>query len=74
MKKCLLCPGRVRSKTDGDVHFISASNLARLYGVNMEECYIKSQTGGVDESRLIALHPQYSGNYTLPSNLLSNEE
>jgi len=33
VKRVILCPDFVRSKSDGDRHFISASMLARLYGV-----------------------------------------
>lgn len=33
VKRVILCPDLVRSKHDGDRHFLSASQLAHLYGV-----------------------------------------
>ena len=36
----VLCPGWVRSRTDGDAHFIGARQLAHLYGVSMAECLV----------------------------------
>ncbi len=34
----LLCPGPVQSRADGDLHHITARQLAFLYGVPMAEC------------------------------------
>ncbi len=67
--KYLLCPGYVRSKTDGDAHYITAHKLAELYGVSLQECEIKSDSGfGITYlDNLIPLYPSYSGDYTLPS-------
>lgn len=75
----LLCPGEVTSGVDGDVHFIGASDLAALYGVSMRNCYVRptgldpasrmsraSLMARVDRGELIALHPRYDGDYTLP--------
>jgi len=36
----ILRPGTVTSRTDGDRHFITAGQLARLYGVNPAECLV----------------------------------
>lgn len=36
----LLCPGPVRSRTDGDWHHIGARQLAHLYRVPMDECVV----------------------------------
>ncbi len=73
MKKYLLCPGPVTSKIDGDRHHISASDLARLYGVQMSECVVRSESlistrgRGLNENNgLIELWPRYDGNYKLP--------
>jgi hypothetical protein len=41
-KKYALHPGFVKSRTDGDRHYISAKYLAFLYGVDMRECEIYS--------------------------------
>ena len=35
MARYVLFPGYVRSKTDGDLHFIDARQLARLYGLRL---------------------------------------
>lgn len=65
----LLCPGSVISKNDGQTHYINAPELAKLYGVSLEECEI------IDRNRwspyrylgLIRLEPRFDGNYTLPA-------
>lgn len=72
----LLCPGLVSSRTDRDLHYISARKLAFLYGVPMDECLIADYSqGSRDYSRLmeraragelIALHPRWDGDYKLP--------
>ena len=36
----VLCRGYVNSAHDGDRHFISASQLARLYRVNPADCVV----------------------------------
>jgi len=36
----LLCPGDVRSRPDGQVHYVPAMVLARLYGVQLSDCVI----------------------------------
>lgn len=78
--KYLLCPGKVRSHTDSDVHFIGALQLASLYGVRMVECLILPDFDKEDfpgqraqlyersgpSGDLIKLTPRYDGNYLLP--------
>ena len=69
-------PGRVISKVDGDVHYISADMLMRLYRVNPKECIViredlephelRLKLKLVEEEKLICLEPRYSGDYTLP--------
>lgn len=77
----LLCPGYVRSRTDGDRHHVGADQLARLYGVRMDECLILPDAGRradpqyawfrqqlldrVDRGELTALRPRYGGDYYL---------
>lgn len=39
-KKYFVCPGMVTSKTDGQRHYINATMLMHLYGVDPEECEI----------------------------------
>ena len=66
-KKYILHPGYVTSSTDGDEHYISASQLCALYNVSMKECIDSSK---VRSSRmlpkgLIKLYPRYGGNYVV---------
>lgn len=73
--KYLLCPGPVTSKTDGDRHYVTASNLAMLYRVRLDECVIlpaampanhRRRMELLDRARkgeLIALAPREDGNY-----------
>jgi hypothetical protein len=67
MVKYALCPGYVRSKTDGDLHYISAPRLAQLYGVQMSECIVytpeRERTERMDD--LVFLQPRYHGDYSL---------
>lgn len=68
----VLCPGYVRSKVDGDEHFIGAPQLAALYGVNINECRILHmgknlrREGWQDEPNFIYLMPRTDGVYILP--------
>ena len=75
MKKYVLHPGEVSSKSDGQVHYISARALAHCYGLRLEECYVVEQTlfvsprsisvkpyTGNDED-YIHLYPRYQGDY-----------
>ena len=74
-KRYLVLPGRVYSRTDGDDHFISASQLMHLYGVDPRECVIGELEPHGDYSRrplgmrgddMIELRPDYSGRYQIP--------
>jgi len=60
-KKYRVLPGYIKSKNDGDRHYISAGRLMLLYGVSSAECVI-GYNGGVDG--LIVLKPLYNGNYS----------
>lgn len=68
--KYLVLPDFVRSRSDGDKHWISGRDLIRLYDVNPAECMtINGFTHGYSDkylSSLIPLRPQESGDYTLP--------
>jgi len=69
VKKYVLHPGYVISKTDGDEHWISASRLADLYGVGIGECFIDDpnrpqQLRGLPPD-VVHLHPRYDGDYSL---------
>jgi len=74
IKNVILYPGEIRSKYDGDRHFISASQLARLYGVLPTDnviiaTSIKSLVGhGLTLDRIkreqwYELSPRYDGKY-----------
>lgn len=54
-------PGYVRSKNDGQTHYIGPGQLMRLYNVSPSECVIRSNT----HKGLIDLKPSYEGNYSL---------
>jgi hypothetical protein len=78
-----LHPGWITSRTDGDRHFITAGQLAALYGVPVRKCLIipdesTSQWGSrkqdrdrlvryAGELKLIALAPRHDGDYSLPT-------
>lgn len=68
--KYVLHPGHVTSQTDGQRHYITSMQLAKLYGVSLRECWIVRSgefwAGGRDTDRLIHLYPRYDGDYTLP--------
>ena len=74
--KCVLCPGLVISRTVGDMHRITAMQLARLYEVPMSECEIfdpnpidpwtPSTVMPQRYAGLLVLAPREDGNYTLP--------
>lgn len=70
--KYVIHPGFVRSRTDGDIHYISASKLMQFYGVRSNECIIVQKDRpdsvrsiGLDLNKLIHLYPRYDGNYNL---------
>ena len=68
-------PGNVTRKTDGQIHYITAHQLMRLYGVNPVECVVYGpqywwMNGHLSSAKagkgLIRLEPRYDGDYTLP--------
>lgn len=70
MKKYLICPGEIRSRHDGDIHKISASQLIHLYKVDPKECIIVNSpesARGIIWSQYIVLRPRSDGNYKLPN-------
>ena len=77
----LLCPGPVRSRADGDLHYVGAAQLAALYRVHLADCVTlpaaePGALGGgrahrdllahADSGDLIALWPRHDGDYRLP--------
>jgi len=75
MKKYLVIPGYVKSETDGEEHYVSCSQLCRLYKVNPAECiFIKDDNDWrwldtINPKDWITLTPRYDGNYSLPERL-----
>jgi hypothetical protein len=63
-KRYVLFPGWIRSKNDGDWHYITDKMLVNLYGVDPRECAVESDD---NPPGLIALYPRVSGDYTLPT-------
>lgn len=68
MKKFAVYPCAIRSKIDGQIHFISCRELVDLYKVDPSECVFV--TDGVSEveldmsTRLIPLVPRHNGDYS----------
>lgn len=75
-RRYVLHPGPVKSRNDGQVHYISAAQLADRYGVSLRECITYPQDGGTEgaiKRRLwrdpvdaVHLYPRHDGNYQLP--------
>ncbi len=70
MKKYVLHPGIVISRSDGDKHFISAAKLCELYKVRWEDCIVAKpnwERGFTPEFRsgLVNLAPDSTGVYEL---------
>lgn len=67
--KYIIVPGYIKSKNDGEIHYISASQLMRLYKVNPLECIVALgkywHRGRIGIESLIVLRPRYDGNYGL---------
>lgn len=79
VKKYLIIPGKVRSKTDGEIHYVSAGKLMYLYGVVETDCVIydnsKAERLGIEVyerlneklfENLIRLSPKSNGIYKTP--------
>jgi hypothetical protein len=68
MTKYALHPGWVTSKSDGDRHWISGAQLARLYQLHPDEYIIWDDSRGHQDSTLYAhLYPSFHGNYGRPN-------
>lgn len=70
--KYVLFPGWVTSTHDGQRHWVSASDLVRLYGVNRAECveypfskHLQMHWGWPDGAK--ALQPRADGRYQVPA-------
>jgi len=67
MKKYNVYPGYVKSKNDGEYHYISANLLMKLYNVNPRLCLVFSGKKDMYKNfkKLIPLYPREDGNYNL---------
>ena len=69
MKRYAVIGDYVRSKEDGDLHFISSWQLMHLYGLKEKDCFLcdsrnpKSMIGIPDN--IERLCPRYDGNYKI---------
>ena len=69
--KYVIYPGYVRSKNDGQNHWITFESLCWLYGLNPKECINGDKGVGKDRYYLreynlenyIGLSPRYNGDY-----------
>ena len=68
--KYILFPGYVVSEYDGQRHYITAGQLARLYGVPLSKCLIHQYSplnqGYRKQTADIHLYPRSDGKYVLP--------
>lgn len=67
MKRYVLHPGEVFSKTDHQLHFVDAPRLAELYKVDMRECLVAGP--GVRLEGAVHLYPDQGGTYANPMSL-----
>jgi len=70
--KYLVFGGLVKSKTDGDIHYIPAHKVCKLYGLNPHAPNVRLASQDVpatyirDDNSWIMLYPRLDGNYKLP--------
>lgn len=66
-----LHPGEMKSKNDGDIHYITAPQLARLYGLDYKKCHViyddrpETRKGLRAKPGDVHLYPKYNENYSL---------
>lgn len=68
-KEYYIVGGYVTSANDGDEHYISAAQLAHLYGVDPSACLVAGNWLRPDPclpEGLLVLTPRSDGNYALP--------
>ncbi len=63
--KYLVFPGYVTSQNDGQSHYVSATDLMQLYGVDPKKCRINPPRITNLGARLIELRPRADGKYSL---------
>lgn len=70
MKKYIVYGDFIISRTDGQMHYITAYTTMRLYGLNERECILidrdrLDKARELDTSKFISLYPDYAGKYEL---------
>jgi hypothetical protein len=63
-------PGYVRSRTDGQQHYVGFADLVRLYGVPPGRCVLwdddrRETYAGRNHDEFVHLRPRSSGDYSL---------
>ena len=72
MDKIYFCyGGHIISQNDGDRHFVTARQVAELYGLNIRQQNVKLITQRAQEAdanleNVVKLYPKSNGDYTLP--------
>ena len=72
-KKYLVIGDYVISRTDADIHFISAEKLVELYKVLIEECVLVASARNIEKCHIdlartgevLILKPRFDENYTI---------
>lgn len=70
--KYVVHPGWMKSKTDGDWHYIGFGRLCQLYGLKPTQYIINAKRSDhptlppIWPDDAIHLYPRYDGNYQLP--------
>lgn len=67
-KKYILHPGFIKSKYDGEIHYISCGQLALLYRIDIKECILdmgENSLRGLNLENYIHLYPKYNGEYII---------
>ena len=65
----VICPGSVYSKNDGQLYFVSSTELAKLYGLSLTDPNVRILHEGDSirkNSSDIYLRPKSTGDYRLP--------
>uniref|UniRef100_A0A6H1ZK90 Uncharacterized protein n=1 Tax=viral metagenome TaxID=1070528 RepID=A0A6H1ZK90_9ZZZZ len=70
MKKYIVYPITITSRSDNDRHYITAGQLIELYKVKASECIVvrneQDERCIKNTHKFIALYPRYNGDYSLP--------
>lgn len=62
MIKYIICPQHIRSKNDGDIHYIGFIKLIELYGLDFKDCVDYNRNQATRQwDNLSRLYPRYDG-------------